>query len=58
MRLLFDQNLSQRLVQRLADVYPDSCHVREIESEQILRIHLATIQTFSVEESGSFLAIH
>jgi predicted nuclease of predicted toxin-antitoxin system len=26
-RLLFDQNLSRRLVQLLADVYPDSLHV-------------------------------
>lgn len=25
--LLFDQNLSPRLVERLADVYPDSVHV-------------------------------
>ena len=30
MRLLFDQNLSHRLVQRLEDVFPDSCHVRDI----------------------------
>lgn len=28
MRLLFDQNLSDRLVTSLADVYPDSQHVR------------------------------
>ena len=30
MRLLFDQNLSHRLLQRLADVYPDSRHVRDV----------------------------
>src|SRR3954452_22461113 len=30
MRLLFDQNLSPRLVHRLADIYADSVHVREI----------------------------
>jgi predicted nuclease of predicted toxin-antitoxin system len=30
MRLLFDQNLSHRLVQRLADAYPDSSHVRDV----------------------------
>lgn len=29
MKLLFDQNLSQRLVERLQDVYPDSLHVRQ-----------------------------
>lgn len=27
MKLLFDQNLSRRLVRRLADVYPDSNHI-------------------------------
>lgn len=27
MKLLLDQNLSPRLVQRLADLYPDSTHV-------------------------------
>ena len=30
MKLLFDQNISHRLVLRLADIYPDSTHVREI----------------------------
>src|SRR5947207_12565611 len=30
MRLLFDQNLSYRLVRRLADVYPDCQHVRNV----------------------------
>jgi predicted nuclease of predicted toxin-antitoxin system len=30
MKLLFDQNLSPRLVRLLIDIYPDSCHVREI----------------------------
>lgn len=30
MRLLFDENLSHRLVGKLADVYPDSVHVRDI----------------------------
>jgi predicted nuclease of predicted toxin-antitoxin system len=30
MKLLFDQNLSPRLVNRLADIYVDSVHVREI----------------------------
>jgi predicted nuclease of predicted toxin-antitoxin system len=27
MKLLFDQNLSPRLVNKLADIYPDSSHV-------------------------------
>jgi len=30
MKLLFDENLSFRLVAALADIYPDSKHVREI----------------------------
>lgn len=30
MKLLFDQNLSTRLVQSLASLYPDSTHVREV----------------------------
>ena len=30
MRLLFDQNLSPRLVRLLADLYPDSVHVHEL----------------------------
>ena len=29
MKLLFDQNLSPRLPQLLADLYPDSAHVRD-----------------------------
>ncbi len=38
MKLLFDQNLSWRLPKKLADLYPDSQHVREAgmkESEDI-----------------------
>ena len=31
MKLLFDQNLSPRLARVLADIYPDSVHVREIQ---------------------------
>ena len=30
MKLLFDQNLSPRLPRVLADIYPESIHVREI----------------------------
>lgn len=30
MKLLFDQNLSHRLVWRLSDIYPESIHVREV----------------------------
>jgi predicted nuclease of predicted toxin-antitoxin system len=31
MKLLFDQNLSPRLVSLLADVYPDSHHVSQLQ---------------------------
>jgi hypothetical protein len=30
MKLLFDENLSHKLVSRLADLFPDSVHVRDI----------------------------
>lgn len=30
MKLLFDQNLSHRLPRRLADLFPDSAHVRSL----------------------------
>lgn len=30
MKLLFDQNLSHKLISRLYDVYPDSVHVRDV----------------------------
>jgi predicted nuclease of predicted toxin-antitoxin system len=30
MRLLFDENLSHKLVRLLADILPDSTHVREV----------------------------
>jgi predicted nuclease of predicted toxin-antitoxin system len=30
MKLLFDQNLSWRLPKKLADLYPDSQHIREV----------------------------
>lgn len=30
MKLLFDENLSPRLAHRLADLFPDSLHVRDV----------------------------
>ena len=30
MKLLFDENLSERLKQQLADLYPDSRHVQDV----------------------------
>ncbi len=34
MRFLFDENLSPRLVSALADLYPDSIHVRDVGLER------------------------
>ena len=33
MRLLFDQNLSPRLIEMMQDLYPESVHVRDIGLE-------------------------
>ena len=35
MKLLFDQNLSPKLVTRLADRYPDSTHVYHVGIDQV-----------------------
>ena len=34
MKLLFDENLSPRLAERLADLYPDCLHVKEVGLER------------------------
>ncbi len=34
MKLLFDQNLSPRLVHRLADLYPNSTHVADVSLDR------------------------
>jgi predicted nuclease of predicted toxin-antitoxin system len=34
-KLLFDQNLSPRLVQRLADCFPESAHVQSFEMDRV-----------------------
>ncbi|NKE69545.1 DUF5615 family PIN-like protein [Candidatus Manganitrophus noduliformans] len=36
MKLLFDQNLSPRLVKALIDLYPDSVHVRDVGLHNVL----------------------
>jgi len=35
LKLLFDQNLSPRLIRALQDLYPDSLHVRDIGLEAV-----------------------
>ncbi|HEX5085273.1 MAG TPA: DUF5615 family PIN-like protein [Blastocatellia bacterium] len=34
MKLLFDQNLSSKLVKSLADLFPDSLHVKDLGMQQ------------------------
>ncbi len=34
MKLLFDQNLSPRLVELLADIHPDSAHVQSLQLDR------------------------
>lgn len=34
MRLLYDQNLSPRLPRKLARIFPDSIHVRDVELQR------------------------
>lgn len=33
MKLLLDQNLSRKLIQKIADLYPGSCHITAVLSE-------------------------
>ena len=35
MKLLFDQNLSPRLIARLADLFPESAHVSDVELDRV-----------------------
>jgi len=50
-KLLFDQNLSHKLVARMADLFPDSAHVRDFhleESEDEVVWDLAAAQGFVI----------
>lgn len=40
MKLLFDQNLSWRLPQKLANLFPDSIHIRDIGLKESLDIDI------------------
>lgn len=40
MKLLFDQNLSPRLVERLSDVYPGSVHVMEVGLDRAMDLEI------------------
>lgn len=56
MKLLFDQNLSPRLPQLLADIYPASVHIREIglrDAEDVLIWEYAKAHGFAVVSKDS-----
>ena len=56
MKLLFDQKLSPKLVDRLSDLFPDSNHVREVdlsESEDQLVWEFAAANQFTIVSKGS-----
>ena len=63
MKLLFDQNLSPRLPRVLADIYPESVHVREInmrdatDTQGSQRVKSGVEQFKSNEDSGSHLYV-
>ena len=61
MRLLSDQNLSHKLVQRLADVFPDSLHVRDIGMKSATDPAIATYVFANgltiVSKDADFLAL-
>ncbi|MCP3373196.1 DUF5615 family PIN-like protein [Bradyrhizobium cajani] len=61
MRLLFDQNLSFKLCQIVADLFPESSHVRAhglSEVADLLRRHAETIQSFEGDDGTVCLEIY
>jgi predicted nuclease of predicted toxin-antitoxin system len=55
-KLLFDQNLSHKLAPRLADLFPDSTHVREVglkEAEDPTVWEYAKQQNFMIVSKDS-----
>lgn len=56
MKLLFDQNLSPRLTRMLADIYPESIHVREIglrDADDLVIWQYARAQGFVIVSKDS-----
>jgi len=58
LRLLFDQNLSFKLVLLLSDIYPDSVHVRDlhlVEADDLtIRRHAAEREPVIVSKDSDF----
>lgn len=60
MKLLFDENLSPRLVILLADLFPNSVHVRDMglrAAANLLRRYIKTLETFEADDVASFLSL-
>ena len=56
MKLLFDQNLSPKLVDRLSDLFPESNHVREVslaESDDQIVWEFAAANHFAIVSKDS-----
>ena len=56
MKLLFDQNLSPRLPRLLADIYPDSVHVRDIglrDADDLTIWQYAGLQGYTIVSKDS-----
>jgi predicted nuclease of predicted toxin-antitoxin system len=56
MKLLFDQNLSPRLPRLLADIYPESIHVREVglrEAEDLAIWEYALLHGYAIVSKDS-----
>jgi predicted nuclease of predicted toxin-antitoxin system len=62
-RLLFDENLSRKLVIRLAELYPDSAHVAEAgllqspDPERLLRREAIRITEFAADRELAVLVL-
>ncbi|HCX30291.1 MAG TPA: hypothetical protein DHU55_11060 [Blastocatellia bacterium] len=56
MKLLFDQNLSPSLPQRLADIYPESIHVRAVglrDATDVAIWEYAKVQGYAIVSKDS-----
>ncbi len=60
MKLLFDHNLSPKLIHRLAELFPNSNHVYHLGLDQveILRMHYLDIQDLTNTESLGLLTLY
>ncbi|HEX5053399.1 MAG TPA: hypothetical protein VFZ65_16600 [Planctomycetota bacterium] len=58
MRFPLDENLSDRLLARLVDVFPGSCHVKELGFDRRrLRRNASTLRAFGDSPKTSLLIV-